>query len=219
MNKTFGYGRVSTHLQSLDSQLDALLSAGVDRADIHLKKFTGTKASRPVWDHVLDLLRDGDTLVITRLDRLARSMKDLVEISFLLRDRGVNLRVTEQNIDTATIEGRLLFNLLGAIAEFEHDLIVARTRDGLAAARARGRKGGRRAVLSAKVDAEIRRRYDEGELTVSQIAEMFRVSRPTVYRHHHCDLEFCPVTGVEAVDARPELGAGAGSRPEGRSRP
>lgn len=88
MNKTFGYGRVSTHLQSLDSQLDALLSAGVDRADIHLEKFTGTKASRPVWDHVLDLLRDGDTLVITRLDRLARSRKDLVEISFLLRTVG-----------------------------------------------------------------------------------------------------------------------------------
>lgn len=182
MNKIFGYGRVSTKLQSLDSQLDALLRAGVDSADVHLEQFTGTKASRPVWDQLVRMLRDGDTLVVTRLDRLARSMKDLVEIGALLKDKGVALRVTEQGFDTATVEGRLLFNLLGAIAEFEHDLIVARTLDGLAAARARGRKGGRKGLLSTRVDAEIRQRYDEGKLTVSQIAETYRVSRPTVYR-------------------------------------
>lgn len=182
MNKVLGYGRVSTKLQSLDSQLDALLRAGVDSADVHLEQFTGTKASRPVWDQVVGMLRDGDTLVVTRLDRLARSMKDLVEIGELLKDKGVALRVTEQGFDTSTVEGRLLFNLLGAIAEFEHDLIVARTLDGLAAARARGRKGGRKGLLSTRVDAEIRQRYDEGKLTVSQIAETYRVSRPTVYR-------------------------------------
>ena len=182
MNKVFGYGRVSTQHQSLDSQLDALVRAGVDPADVHLEKFTGTKASRPVWDHVLELLREGDTVVITRLDRLARSMKDLTDLAALFRTRGVQLRVTEQGIDTSTVEGRLMFNLLGAIAEFEHDLIVARTMDGLAAARARGRKGGRRAKLSARADREIRERYNQGELTVSEIAELFGVSRPTVYR-------------------------------------
>ena len=89
--------------------------------------------------------------------------------------------MTEQGFDTASVQGRLLFNLLGAIAEFEHDLIVARTLDGLAAARVRGRKGGRKGLLSTRVDAEIRQRYDDGKLTVSQIAETHRVSRPTVY--------------------------------------
>jgi len=182
LNKLFGYGRVSTQQQNLDSQVDALIGVGVAPDDVYLEKFTGTKANRPVWDHVLELLREGDTLVVTRLDRLARSMKDLVEIGSRLKDKGVILVVTEQGMNTSTLEGRLLFNLLGAIAEFEHDLIVARTKDGLAAARARGRKGGRKAVLSKRADAEIRKRYDEGELTVSQIAEMFRVSRPTVYR-------------------------------------
>lgn len=174
----FGYGRVSTLQQNLDAQLDALLKTGVSRADVYLEKFTGTKASRAVWDHVLELLREGDTVVVTRLDRLARSMKDLVQIGALLKAKGVDLHVTEQGINTTTVEGRLMFNLLGAIAEFEHDLIVARTLDGLAAARARGRK----AVLSARADRDIRTKYDEGQLTVSQLAEMFRVSRPTIYR-------------------------------------
>ena len=182
MNKMFGYGRVSTLQQNLDAQLDALLKTGVSRADVYLEKFTGTKASRAVWDHVLELLREGDTVVVTRLDRLARSMKDLVQIGALLKAKGVDLHVTEQGINTTTVEGRLMFNLLGAIAEFEHDLIVARTLDGLAAARARGRSGGRKAVLSARADRDIRTKYDEGQLTVNQLAEMFRVSRPTVYR-------------------------------------
>ncbi len=178
----FGYGRVSTLQQNLDAQLDALLKTGVSRADVYLEKFTGTKASRAVWDHVLELLREGDTVVVTRLDRLARSMKDLVQIGALLKAKGVDLHVTEQGINTTTVEGRLMFNLLGAIAEFEHDLIVARTLDGLAAARARGRSGGRKAVLPARADRDIRTKYDEGQLTVSQLAEMFRVSRPTIYR-------------------------------------
>lgn len=182
MNKMFGYGRVSTLQQNLDAQLDALLKTGVSRADVYLEKFTGTKASRAVWDHVLELLREGDTVVVTRLDRLARSMKDLVQIGALLKAKGVDLHVTEQGINTTTVEGRLMFNLLGAIAEFEHDLIVARTLDGLAAARARGRSGGRKAVLPARADRDIRTKYDEGQLTVSQLAEMFRVSRPTIYR-------------------------------------
>lgn len=84
MNKMFGYGRVSTLQQNLDAQSDALLNAGVSRTDVYLERFTGTKASRPVWEHVLELLREGDTVVVTRLDRLARSMRDLVQIGALL---------------------------------------------------------------------------------------------------------------------------------------
>lgn len=109
---------------------------------VFIDRFTGTKASRPEWDRAKEHLRTGDILVITRLDRLGRSTKDLLEIADWLRDQNVDLVVTEQPIDTTTAEGRMFFAIMAAVAEFEHELIVARTHDGLAAARARGRKGG-----------------------------------------------------------------------------
>jgi DNA invertase Pin-like site-specific DNA recombinase len=119
--------------------------------------------------------------MITRLDRLGRSTKDLLEISQWLRDNGINLVATEQNIDTRTPEGRLFFTLMAAFAEFEHDLMVARTMDGLAAARARGRNGGRKPKITATQAMAIRKRYEEGE-TVIALAKSFNVSRPTIYR-------------------------------------
>jgi DNA invertase Pin-like site-specific DNA recombinase len=176
----FGYGRVSTLDQNLEAQKDALLKAGVNQ--VFVEKITGTKASRPELDLVKQMLRQGDTLVITRMDRLGRSAKDLLTIVSELDERGVNLEIIEQRIDTKTAEGKLFFTMVAAFAEFEHSMMVSRTKDGLAAARARGRRWGRKAKLSPLQIKEIQKLYREKELTVQDIAEMFHVSRPTIYR-------------------------------------
>jgi len=175
-----GYSRVSTTDQNPDSQKDALNRAGVDQ--LFIEKFTGTKASRPQWDKVKMILREGDTLVVTRLDRLGRSSKDLLEIGDWIKSNGIELEAVDQPINTSTPEGRMFFTILAAFAQFERDLIVARTRDGLAAARARGRKGGRKHALSPMQIDAIRSRYEGGETTVAEIAKSFKVSRPTIYR-------------------------------------
>jgi DNA invertase Pin-like site-specific DNA recombinase len=174
-----GYSRVSTTDQNPDSQRDALLLAGVD--ELFVDTFTGTKADRPRWNDAKSKLRLGDTLVITRLDRLGRSTKDLLEIAAYLDEKGVNLVATEQSIDTTTPEGKLFFTMVAAFAEFEHSMMRARTMDGLAAARARGRVGGRKAKLTPAKVADIRTRYEANE-TVQSIADYFGVSRPTIYR-------------------------------------
>ncbi len=178
-----GYARVSTAEQNPDHQTDALLRAGVARDDIHVDHASGAKASRPKLDLVLRVLRDGDVLVVTRLDRLGRSVLHLVTLGAQLRERGVGLKVLEQGIDTATAEGRAMFGMLSVLAELQRELIVANTRDGLAAARARGRRGGRPAKLSPDQVALAQRLYDAGEHTVAQIAGMFTVPRSTVYGH------------------------------------
>lgn len=168
--------------QNLHSQVDALLEAGVPKDCLFMEKITGTKASRPQLDLVRQMLRPGDTLVITRMDRLGRSTKDLLTIVSELADKNVNLEIIEQKIDTKTPEGKLFFTLVAAFAEFEHSMMVSRTKDGLAAARARGRVGGRKAKLSMLQVQEIQKLYLARELTVHEIAQMFNVSRPTVYR-------------------------------------
>ena len=178
--RRLGYGRVSTQDQNLDAQRDALKKAGADK--VFIEKITGTKASRPELDKLREQMREGDTLVITRLDRLGRSTKDLLEISSELEDAGVELEVIEQNINTKTAEGRLFFTMIAAMAEFEHAMIVARTKDGLAAARARGRLGGRKPKLSEAQKKQVKKLYDAKELTVREIAALFNITPPTVYR-------------------------------------
>lgn len=178
-----GYARVPTADQNPDHQVDALRRAGVAEKDIYVDHASGAKASRPELDELLRLLRDGDTLKITRLDRLGRSVLHLVTLGAELRDRGVGLHVIEQGIDTSTAEGRAMFGMLSVLAELQRELIIANTRDGLAAARLRGRKGGRRPRLSAEQAVLAQQLYDAGERTVQQIADLFSVPRTTVYGH------------------------------------
>lgn len=179
----FGYVRVSTADQNPAHQVDALLRAGVDAENIHNDHADGAKAPRPQLDAVLARMRGGDTLVITRLDRLGRSVLHLITLGAELREREIGLKVLEQGIDTATAEGRAMFGMLSVLAELQRELIVANTRDGLAAARARGRKGGRPPKLTDDQIALAQQLYDAGEKTVAQIAAMLNVPRTTVYGH------------------------------------
>ncbi|MGN2642445.1 recombinase family protein [Nocardia takedensis] len=191
-----GYGRVSTAEQNPAHQIDALRRAGVGETDIHINTASGAKASRPKLDLVLTIARTGDTIVITRLDRLGRSMLHLVNLGADLRERGIGLKVLEQGIDTDTAEGRAMFGMLSVLAEFQRELIVANTRDGLESARARGRTGGRRPKLSGHQIEQAQRLYDEGRHTVQQIADILGVKRGTLYGHLDKD----------SVGARPHSG-------------
>ena len=183
-----GYGRVSTRDQHPEAQHDALDAAGCDQ--IFIDKASGKLARRPELDKaVLSANRPGDQIVVTKLDRLGRSLEHLIELSKLLQARGVDLVVLDQGIDTSTAVGRMFFQILGAIAEFEHALMSERTMDGLAAARARGRTGGQKPKLGPRQVKLARQMYDETgddgkrKHTVAQIAAEFGVSRPTIYRH------------------------------------
>lgn len=184
-----GYGRVSTLDQHPESQRDALVAAGIAETEIFVDKMSGKLASRPELDKALLCAnRPGDKLVITKLDRLGRSLKHLIELAERLQERGVELVVLDQGIDTSTPVGRMFFHILGAIAEFEHALMSERTRAGLAAARARGRNGGQKPKLSKTQVAVAQEMYDklgdDGKraYTVQQIADTLNVSRPTIYR-------------------------------------
>jgi DNA invertase Pin-like site-specific DNA recombinase len=187
-----GYARVSTRGQNDDSQLDELKAAGCDRLFVD-HGVSGKLARRPEWDKCLGYLREGDTLVITRLSRAMRSLRQLLTVAAELNERGIQLRVLKQEIDTTTPTGRLVFNILAAIDEFQRELIVEGTNEGLAAARARGRVGGRKPGLSPEQVKVARELYDaKGEdgkrkYTVQQIADTLKVSRATVYRHLDTD--------------------------------
>src|SRR5919201_2676930 len=138
-----GYARVSTNEQQLDLQRDALIRAGVAAKDIYTDKVTGVKAERPGLQAALSHLRAGDTFIVWRLDRLGRSLKHLIETVTKLKEQGVAFKSLTENIDTSTATGTLVFQIFGALAEFERNLITERTVAGLDAARVRGRKGGR----------------------------------------------------------------------------
>lgn len=179
----FGYARVSTADQNPDHQIDALLRAGVKEENIHVDYASGAKASRPEFDILLKRLREGDILRATRLDRISRSLIHLVNLGADLKERGIDLHIIEQGIDSSTPEGRAMFGMLGVMAEFQRELIHANTMDGLAAARARGRVGGRRPKLTPQQAALAQELYDKREKTVQEIAALFGVPRTTVYGH------------------------------------
>jgi DNA invertase Pin-like site-specific DNA recombinase len=183
-----GYGRVSTRDQNPDAQRDALAAANCD--EIFVDNASGKLASRPeLAKALLVAKRTGDKLVITKLDRLGRSLEHLIALSRDLQARGVDLVVLDQGVDTSTAAGRMFFQILGAIAEFEHALMSERTRDGLDAARARGRTGGQKPKLTRRQATIAQAMYDElGDNgrrahTVQHIADEFGVTRPTIYRH------------------------------------
>lgn len=176
-----GVARVSTRDQHPEAQEDALKAAGCER--VFTDKASGKLARRPQLDMALQVAREGDEIVVTKLDRLGRSLENLIELAKQLQDRGIGLVVLDQGIDTSTAVGRMFFQILGAVAEFEHALMSERTVDGLAAARARGRTGGQKPKLRPKQVELAREMYDSGNYTVQQIADEFGVTRPTIYRH------------------------------------
>lgn len=173
-----GYARVSTQDQNPELQLDALRGAGCEQ--LFQERATGKFRERPELVACLRALRERDTLIVWKLDRLARSLKDLVEIIHDLDERGIGFRSLTESIDTTSTGGRLVFHIFAALAEFEHSLIRERTLAGLAAARARGRKGGRRPVLSKADVRKAAAMLSDPSITKSEVAKHFGVSRVTL---------------------------------------
>lgn len=176
-----GYARVSTDDQNLDLQRDALSSAGC--CSIYEEAASGKNANRPELEHCLRALRPGDTLVVWRLDRLGRSVPDLVKIVAELEQNGVGFESLQEKIETGSASGKLVFHVFAALAEFERNLIRERTRAGLVAARARGRKGGRKPALDVKQIREVRALLKDPQITVSDAAKRYGVSRTTIYKY------------------------------------
>lgn len=173
-----GYARVSTNDQNPELQVDALEKAGAEQ--VFQEKYTGTWRERPELSQCLRMLREGDVLVVWKLDRLARSLKNLVEIVQELQDRGVGFKSLTEFIDTTSSEGRLVFHIFAALAEFEHDLIRERTIAGLQAARARGRKGGRKPSMSDSDSRKAASMLLDPNITKTEVAEHFGVARATL---------------------------------------
>lgn len=176
-----GYARVSTRDQKPHLQLDALQEAGCER--IFEETASGAKRDRPELKAVLDFMRAGDNLVVWKLDRLARSTRQLLETVEALELRGIGLKILTQNIDTTNAGGRLIFTVFSAIAEFEREIIRERTRAGLDAARSRGRTGGRPRALSDKDLKEARVLLTDPEITVEDVARRLGVGPSTLYRY------------------------------------
>ena len=176
-----GYARISTHEQNLGLQTDALKEAGCQR--IFKDTISGVKRDRPGLHAALEYAREGDTLLVWRLDRLGRSLKDLIETVSGLEKQGVGFRSLQESIDTTTSGGRLIFHVFGALAEFERNLIRERTYAGLAAARARGRKGGRPKKLDTHQVELARKLYDEKHHSVKEICHILGISKPTLYKY------------------------------------
>lgn len=179
-NYTFGYARVSTEIQNLDRQMDALKKYGVDI--IYNEKITGTKKDRPELTKMLERMTANDTVVVESLSRLGRSTKDLIDLTELFEQKGVHLVSLKESIDTSTSTGKLLFTLMSAIAQFERDTIADRTREGLRSARARGRKGGRPRVNPGCIQKAVKL-YHTKQYSIKEIEELTGVKKSTLYRN------------------------------------
>ena len=181
--KKFGYARCSTDNQDLTVQKLALEALGVGPGRIYTDHgLTGTNRARPGLDQAIAAVREGDTLVVPKLDRLARSVPDARAIADQLETKGVNLALGASVYDPGDPMGKMFFNILATFAEFEADLIRMRTREGMAIARAKGKLRGKQPKLSNKQQRELTRMHATGEYSISDLAEVFSVSRPTVYR-------------------------------------
>jgi len=176
-----GYARVSTQDQNLDLQLDALKAAGCEKIFTD-EGISGSKSDRPGLNQALDFCRKGDTLVVWKLDRLGRSLVHLIEVVTQMGVTGVDFKSLQEAIDTSTPSGKLVFHMMGAMAEFERDLIRERTNAGLAAARSRGRNGGRPQALTSEQIKMGKALSNSPDLTVNQICEQLGCSRATYYR-------------------------------------
>ena len=176
-----GYARVSTLDQDPALQIDALHSAGCER--VFEEKASGAQRDRPQLQAALEYMRAGDTLVVWKLDRLARSLKHLIETVEDLGERGIGFRSLTESIDTTGAGGKLVFHIFGAMAEFERSLIQERTRAGLDAARARGRVGGRPPALSADDLAVAKAMISDPDITMAEVARRLGVAPSTLYRH------------------------------------
>ncbi len=176
-----GYARVSTEEQNLDRQLDSLKEAGCEK--IFQEKITGTKRERPELDKMLDHLRSGDLIIISDLTRLSRSVKDLFSLVDQIEKRGANIKSLKESwMDTSTPQGKLMFTIFAGISQFERDLISQRTLEGLAAARARGRNGGR-PKKDEKVIKLALKMYREKTYSIAEITKSTGVSKTTIYRY------------------------------------
>jgi DNA invertase Pin-like site-specific DNA recombinase len=176
-----GYARVSTQDQTLNLQKDALEKLGCNK--IFTDTASGAKAERKGLEEALEYVREGDTLVVWRLDRLGRSLKHLIETITKLNNRKIGFKSIQENIDTTTSGGKLVFHIFGALAEFERDIIKERTQAGLQAARARGRKGGRPKSLTGKKAAHARELYNNKNNSINEICKTLNISRATLYRY------------------------------------
>src|ERR1700704_665713 len=178
-----GYARVSTNEQNLDLQRDALRKAGVSAKNLYTDKITGTKEERPGLAEALSHLREGDTLVVWRLDRLGRSLKHLIETVTALQNTGVAFQSITENINTSSATGQLVFHIFASLAEFERSLIRERTIAGVSAARARGRKGGRPKLnTSLSKVAMAKKLYHDRAMPITDICNTLHISRATLYR-------------------------------------
>ena len=176
-----GYSRVSTHDQDLAMQHDALKSAKCD--EIYSDIASGVKAQRPGLEQALSYLRAGDTLVVWKLDRLGRSIQHLIQTIQTLNNKDIGFQSLQENINTTTSSGKLVFHIFSALAEFEKDLITERTRAGLQAARSRGRLGGRPAALNLRQIERLLELYNERKSTISEICKIFNISKSSFYNY------------------------------------
>jgi len=180
MNYIYGYARVSTRSQELNRQLDILEKYNCNK--IYTEKITGTKANRPELNKLKENVREGDTIVVESWSRLGRSTKDLINLMDFFSEKGVNVISNKEQFDTSTAQGKLMLTVFQAFAEFERDLIVERTKEGLISARSRGRRGGRPKVKESKIDKALKM-YDAQFHSLKEIEELSGVSTSTLYRY------------------------------------
>ncbi len=180
-----GYARVSTDDQILTLQIDALLRAGIDRQRIYQEQVSGISTKRPQLAEALKALRPGDLLVCWRLDRLGRSVPELIRIMDDLQKRGIGFRSLSESIDTTTAAGKMVFHMLAAFAEFERNLISERTKAGMKAARARGHRGGRKTKMTPALTKAAIAMLGDPRVTMDEVAKALKVGRSTIQRALH----------------------------------